>query len=64
MTNTEGESCRNPNHRGAWEVTAYRRTSSGPIKDSDYSEVICNRCMRVWRTKAGYVEELPRRSKA
>lgn len=31
----------------------YRRTSS------DYSEIRCNQCGTFWRTKAGYVDDLP-----
>lgn len=61
-----GNHCGNNRHRPFWVVTmrnhnasafnGYRRTPS------DYSEVRCTFGMcrhAVWRTKAGYVDELP-----
>ena len=60
----DGEACRNMNHRGAWIVLAFQRASSGPRTPSEYSQVGCNTCLRVWRTKAPYVTELPRSARA
>lgn len=56
--------CVNPKeHRADWVVTqrncnhsafnGYKRTPS------DYSEVCCRKCNRVWRSKAAYVDKLP-----
>ena len=47
-------------------VTVYKGNASsfngGRFQHSDYSEVKCTRpgCHGMWRTKAGYVEQLPR----
>ena len=53
-------------HREHWLVNVYRANYSafngGHRTPSDYSEVRCARCGRVWRTKAAYVEDLARSS--
>jgi hypothetical protein len=54
--------------RDAWLVTQYYCNHSAfsgyQHTPSDYSEVMCDLdaggCGAVWRTKAGYVDELPR----
>lgn len=58
--------------RDAWRVTAYRCNYSAfngyHYTPSDYSEVTCSEdaggCGRRWRTKARYVEELPRMARS
>lgn len=60
---TCGRSQRGPNDSD-WVVTQYHCNHSAynsyRYTPSDYSEVTCRRCGAVWRTKAGYVEHLPR----
>jgi hypothetical protein len=54
--------------RKAWRVATYHGNRSAfngyHFTPSDYSEVVCDPehggCGRRWRTKAAYVEELPR----
>ena len=47
-----------------WRVTVYRGNFSAfngyRFTPSDYSEVVCERCGARWRTKAKYVDSLPR----
>ncbi len=47
-----------------WMVTAYRCNHSAfngyRFTPSDWSAVRCERCGANWRTKAAYVEEIPR----
>lgn len=51
-------------HRSSWFVNVYRANYSkfngSRYTPSDYSEVHCRDCGRVWRTKAAYVDQLPR----
>lgn len=46
----------------AWEVTVYKGNYSAfngyRFTFSEYSEVVCNICLRRWRTKARYVYDL------
>lgn len=48
-----------------WEVLEYRGNKTNILRftvgPSEYSTVRCRRCGMVWKTKAGYVEELLRR---
>jgi len=50
-------------HRKHWVVRArkvnYSAFNGYRHTPSDYSEVICLQCPARWRTKAGYVDELP-----
>lgn len=58
-----GEACRNPAHRSTWVVVdrecnysafnGYRQTPSA------YSLIRCGEGGAMWRTKAGYVDDLP-----
>lgn len=47
-----------------WRVTRYKCNYSAfngyKRADSDYSTVQCLSCLAVWRTKAAYVESLPK----
>ena len=47
-----------------WEVTALRGNSSAfngyRFTPSAYSEIWCRKCRSRWRTRAAYVDELPR----
>lgn len=49
--------------RRAWVVTMRKhnrsRFNGGRRTPSAYSEVRCNTCRAVWRTKAKYVDQLP-----
>lgn len=64
---TERERKRNrdcqANHREDWAVSVrhanYSTFNGGRRTPSDYSEVVCTRCRRRWRTKAAYVDGLP-----
>lgn len=46
-----------------WRVLDYKcnysKFNGRRYTPSDYSAVTCRACGAVWRTKAGYVEELP-----
>jgi hypothetical protein len=50
-------------HREFWAVVQYHGNASAfngyHWQHSDYSGITCNSCGRYWRTKAGYVEDLP-----
>lgn len=50
-------------HRASWFANVYRANYSAfngySLTPSDYSEVHCRECGRVWRTKAAYVDGLP-----
>jgi hypothetical protein len=54
--------------RKNWVVTQYRCNHSAfngyHQTLSDYSSVICKRCGAAWRTRAGYVDELPKEATA
>lgn len=56
--------CKRKDHRSSWRVTVYRANYSAfngyRRTRSDYSEVTCTLDGHRWRTKAAYVEELPR----
>jgi hypothetical protein len=45
-----------------WLITQYKSNRSAfngyRVAASDYSEVICNKCRGIWRTKAAYVGQL------
>jgi hypothetical protein len=60
---TSPKECRR-GHQDDWVVTVYRANYStfngGRRTPSNYSQVTCTRCGRVWRTNAAYVEQLPR----
>ena len=49
-------------HREHWEILQYRcnhsRFNGGHYTPSDYSQLRCSLCGRVWRTKAAYVEQM------
>ncbi len=59
-----GLACRVRTHRPEWLVITYRAHysafSGGHRTESEYSAVKCGECGKVWRTKAGYVDRLPR----
>lgn len=59
-----GTACPVKAHRSQWVVTVYRANYSafngGRRTPSRYSEVFCSPCCRRWRTRAAYVERLPR----
>jgi len=42
--------------RRNWSASAFNGYAG---QWSDYSDVECARCQRMWRTKARYVDELP-----
>ena len=48
--------------RARWRVFRHRYNTStfngGRYTPSDYSDVLCLKCGRIWRTKAAYVETL------
>ena len=50
--------------RENWVVTMWRHNRSAfngyHYTDSDYSQVHCTKYLGVWRTKAKYVETLPK----
>jgi hypothetical protein len=50
-------------HRPHWRVTVrhanYSAFNGGRRTPSDYSEVHCQACGHVWRTKAAYVDTIP-----
>jgi hypothetical protein len=58
-----GYACRNKDHHGHWVVRHYRCNYSAfngyHRTPSEYSQVWCPICPRMWRTKAGYVDSLP-----
>jgi hypothetical protein len=61
-----GTACREPRlHREKWYVPAGRRNvnvsafSGYRTRWSDYSDVICEVCPALWRSKARYVDDLP-----
>lgn len=49
-------------HREHWEILQYRCNHSAfngyHHTPSDYSQLRCNLCGRVWRTKADYVDRM------
>lgn len=51
--------------RAGWRVTVHHGNYSAfngyKFAPSAYSEIVCDECGARWRTKAAYVEELPRR---
>ena len=54
--------------RKNWRVIQYRCNHSAfngyHRTFSDYSTVACNKCSQTWRTKASYVDELPKEADA
>lgn len=50
-------------HRSSWVVRTrqanYSAFNGGRRTPSDYSSVVCPLCPAGWRTKAGYVADLP-----
>lgn len=60
-----GTVCRcRPQNRKYWVITAYKSNCSAfngnRLTRSDYSAIRCMACDACWRTKAAYVEALPR----
>ncbi len=60
-----GQACQDRRaHRAEWLVITYKAHYSsfngGQRTASAYSAVKCRACGRVWRTKAAYVDTLPR----
>jgi len=62
---SKADACRDKTHRGSWAVMVrlgnYSAFNGYRFTPSDYSLVRCGHpgCGRMWRTKAGYVSELP-----
>lgn len=55
-----------PANQRKWRILQYKCNHSAfngwRYQRSDYSAITCLRCRMVWRTKANYVEQLPRYS--
>ena len=60
---SQGESCKNPDHKPHWFVVTRKANYSAfngyHWTPSDYSEVRCGMCGSRWRTKAKFVDDLP-----
>ena len=62
---SQGQACLWKSHRPRWFVQEGRRNVNVSAFNgyrpqwSDYSEVWCPVCPKVWRTKAKYVDDLP-----
>lgn len=63
---SQGEACTDRTHKQSWVVAQYRCNYSAfngyHRTPSDYSLVRCTvaGCNKAWRTKAAYVDRLPR----
>lgn len=55
-----------PANQRKWRILQYKCNhlafNGWRYQRSDYSAITCLRCRMVWRTKANYVEQLPRYS--
>ncbi|KKL61154.1 hypothetical protein LCGC14_2198180 [marine sediment metagenome] len=53
---------RSATRRDTWRIVQYHcnhsKFNGSRYTPSDYSEIRCNRCHYVWRTRAAYVETL------
>lgn len=60
--------CRDQSHRPSWWVRQYRSNRSAfngyRYTPSEWSEVVCAIDGKRWRTKAAYVDQLPRHEPA
>lgn len=50
-------------HKGSWTVDVrngnYSAFNGGRFTPSDYSQLRCRSCGRVWRSNAAYIGDLP-----
>lgn len=60
---SHGFPCKVPEHKPGWTVDVreanYSAFNGGRRTPSAYSQVHCDACPTVWRTKANYVKTLP-----
>jgi hypothetical protein len=58
-----GTACKEKAHRATWRVitrnASYSAFNGGRRTPSDYSQLTCLTCGVAWRSKAGYVRDLP-----